>query len=89
VIIMFRKIKIALLRAIGIHVENRATDSNRPQFVAQPFISPDRPGIDNNNESLGGASELTGGGWQIDWDDDNDPLRRAILGQGPKRPFGK
>ena len=28
--------------------------------------------------------------WEIDWrNPNNDPLRRAILGLGPKRPFRK
>jgi hypothetical protein len=32
---------------------------------------------------------IGGGGHVFDWDNMDDPLRRAILGQGPKRPFGK
>jgi len=67
----------SILRRFGIRVENENQ---------APVIT--RPQIENNLESLG--AEYTGGGGHIiDWDDDNDPLRRAILGRGPKRPFGK
>ena len=84
---MFKQIKIALMKAVGLHVENRAPV--RP-FVAQPFPLSDRPGIENNNASLGGVPEVScGRDWAIDWDSPHDPLRRAILGQGPKRPFGR
>jgi hypothetical protein len=66
----------SILRSLGIRIEN---ENHTPVIT--------RPQIENNLESLG--AEYTGGGHVIDWDNDNDPLRRAILGRGPKRPFGK
>jgi hypothetical protein len=78
VIVMFKQIN-EFLKTVGLRIENRGA-----------YPSSGRQGIDHNNESLGAAPELSvGGGWDIDWDNPNDPLRRAILGQGPKRPFGK
>lgn len=76
----------SILRSLGLRIENEQTQDSR---TVQHFIgtSPARPYIESNSESLGAKS--TGGGWDIDWDNPNDPLRRAILGQGPKRPFGK
>lgn len=77
----------AILRKLGLRVENEGqTQDSRVNFVSSsPAMS--RPQIESNAQSLGAKS--SGGGWTIDWDDDNDPLRRAILGRGPKRPFGK
>jgi hypothetical protein len=66
----------SILRSLGLKIEN---ENQAPVMT--------RPQIENNRESLG--AESTGGGWDIDWDNPADPLRRAILGQGPKRPFGK
>jgi hypothetical protein len=70
----------SILRSLGLKIEN---ENHAPVLTNMT-----RPQIENNLESLG--AEYTGGGGHIiDWDDDNDPLRRAILGRGPKRPFGK
>jgi hypothetical protein len=69
----------SILRSLGLKIEN--------ENQAPVLTNMTRPQIENNLESLG--AESTGGGWAIDWDNDNDPLRRAILGRGPKRPFGK
>ena len=44
--------------------------------------------IASNTESLGGEP-AGGGGFQIDWSNPDDPMRKAILGIGPKRPYGK
>jgi hypothetical protein len=75
----------SILRSLGLRVENEQTqDSRRVSYIGS---SPARPHIESNAESLG--AESTGGGWDIDWDNPADPLRRAILGQGPKRPYGK
>jgi hypothetical protein len=73
----------AILRSLGLRIENEQTHSP-VHFIG---ASPATPRIESNAESLG--AESTGGGWDIDWDNPADPLRRAILGQGPKRPFGK
>jgi hypothetical protein len=66
----------SILRSLGLRIEN---DNHHAPVT--------RPQIESNAESLG--AESTGGGWTIDWDNDDDPLRRAILGRGPKRPFGR
>jgi hypothetical protein len=75
----------SILRSLGLRIENEnQTQDRRVSFIG---ASRARPYIENNSESLG--AESTGGGHVFDWDDMNDPLRRAILGRGPKRPFGK
>jgi hypothetical protein len=75
----------AILRTLGLRVENEnETQERRVSFIG---ASPVRQYIESNSESLG--AESTGGGHVFDWDNPNDPLRAAILGTGPKRPFGK
>jgi hypothetical protein len=66
----------SILRSLGLKIEN---ENHAPVMT--------RPQIEHNRESLG--AEYQGGGHVIDWDDPADPLRAAILGTGPKRPFGK
>jgi hypothetical protein len=68
----------AILRTLGVRIENESHHA--------PVMT--RPQIEHNAESLG-AESSGGGGWDIDWDNPDDPLRAAILGTGPKRSLGK
>jgi hypothetical protein len=45
--------------------------------------------VENRPPSDNEAPPDESGRWDIDWENPNDPLRRAILGLGPKRPYGK
>ena len=65
------------LHRIGLRVENCPT-------AEQTGRAPE-----SNARSLGEAPPDKLGHWNIDWSNENDPLRKAILGKGPKRPFGK
>jgi hypothetical protein len=76
----------AILRTLGLRIENE--QEQRSRTVSFIGASPATPRIESNAESLG-AEQTGGGGHVFDWDDMNDPLRRAILGEGAKRPYGK
>ena len=68
-----------ILKSMGIRIENRAP--------TQEILSRNAP--ESNARALGEVPPDESGHWYIDWENPNDPLRRAILGLGPKRPYGK
>ena len=83
-----------VLESKGLYIENGPGRALPAPGVERPGGAPSRaaghPAPASNAQHLGadiGRSSDRGGG--VNWRDPNDPLKKAILGTGPKRPFGK